>query len=352
MRFRATIFHRRKPAGFTLIELLVVIAIIAILIALLLPAIQQAREAARRTQCKSNLKQIGIALHNYHSQFKKFPPGVIDLGDPSTPAPKFDPKDPSTYKGGSNEAWVNNTSSSQHQLGGAPWSVHILPFIDQAVIYDQLDWSKSFGSYDEEGLGTSLSGVNYDLYQLNVEIYRCPSNFRNGDGEYSIDYGGCMGGGTIANDPVTQDGAAIHGTSSTANRAVFANGMLTVNSNFRFRDCKDGASSTFLVGENARFAVAGTGGAAGWPFIRWSSSIRRDDTTIMPGPLTAAVYPINTEISSSRFNHTFNTFYSEHEGGVHALLVDGSTHFVAESLSVGQFRLMGQRADGNVIDFP
>src|SRR3954463_8669310 len=103
----------RGRFGFTLIELLVVIAIIAILIALLLPAVQQAREAARRTQCKNNLKQIGLALHNYHDVFGCIPPGYIDIGTPNSPT---------VYDGG----WS--------------WASMILPQIDQAPLFNSFDF--------------------------------------------------------------------------------------------------------------------------------------------------------------------------------------------------------------------
>ena len=104
--------HRR---GLTLIELLVVIAIIAILIVLLLPAVQQAREAARRTSCRNNLKQIGLAIHNYHDAHRTFPPGGITIG-----------------------GW-------QDSLNGSTWSVAILPYLDQATLYRRY----SFADFNE-----------------------------------------------------------------------------------------------------------------------------------------------------------------------------------------------------------
>jgi len=108
----------KRKRGFTLIELLVVIAIIAILIALLLPAVQQAREAARRSQCKNNLKQIGLALHNYHDNFRMFPPGDVRR----------------LYGGVS--SWTTS------MIG---WIPRILPFLDQAVIYNQINWELETG---------------------------------------------------------------------------------------------------------------------------------------------------------------------------------------------------------------
>jgi prepilin-type N-terminal cleavage/methylation domain-containing protein len=104
-----------RRRGFTLIELLVVIAIIAVLIALLLPAVQQAREAARRTQCKNNMKQLGLAMHNYHDTFRVFPPGWIAV-DPAT-----------------------NAQSAHEGISGFGWGTMLLPQIDQSPLYNQLN---------------------------------------------------------------------------------------------------------------------------------------------------------------------------------------------------------------------
>src|SRR3954454_25192238 len=114
--------------GFTLIELLVVIAIIAILIALLLPAVQQAREAARRTQCKNNLKQIGLALHNYHDTCNSFPPGWINT-------------------------WASNPPRSNFPGNSWGWNAMILPMMDQGNVYNQINWSVGFaGGLDAAGV--------------------------------------------------------------------------------------------------------------------------------------------------------------------------------------------------------
>ena len=141
---------RHLSRGFTLIELLVVIAIIAILIALLLPAVQQAREAARRTQCRNNLKQIGLALHNYHDTFRLFPPGVIRDGQNNS------------------EAWG--------------WTVFILPFLEQANLYNQLD-------PDTYRLRDLLAGLNPTypaptanaaILQNPLSVFICPSDPNSG----------------------------------------------------------------------------------------------------------------------------------------------------------------------------
>ena len=123
---------RTPRPGFTLIELLVVIAIIAILVALLLPAVQQAREAARRTQCKNNLKQIGIALHSYHDVYKTFPPAYIPDED----------------------------GKPMHS-----WRVLILPFIEQQALYEQYDFNEPWDGPN-----------NSQLANVVISVYQCPSS--------------------------------------------------------------------------------------------------------------------------------------------------------------------------------
>ena len=131
----------RRPRGFTIIELLVVIAIIAILIALLLPAVQQAREAARRTECKNILKQWGLALHNYHDNFNRLPYGAMGFDNSATNP-------------------VNNFG----------FHVLLLPYIDQAPLYNQFNFSIHYNSYT-----TGTTGANLDLKLASTPLHWCPS---------------------------------------------------------------------------------------------------------------------------------------------------------------------------------
>lgn len=144
----------RRRSGFTLIELLVVIAIIAVLIALLLPAVQQAREAARRSQCKNNLKQIGLAMHNYHDTANAFPPGAI--------------------AGYSILAPGNGQGDQERWCAGINWRVSILPYIDQAPLFNKLTFAA--GTWFSGYASKTVNNSNVILVGLTIPGYLCPSS--------------------------------------------------------------------------------------------------------------------------------------------------------------------------------
>lgn len=278
--------------GFTLIELLVVIAIIAILIALLLPAVQQAREAARRSQCKNNLKQMGLAIHNYHDTFRILPPGFnVDLV-------------------------VANTATGN---GGLGWSGSILPGIDQANLYDTIDFNADWGT-----------GANEDACATYLSVYRCPSDttvsHRNHDGidnRVPTSYLACFSG---------------TGTSDSESAVTDANGGFFLNSSIRLRDITDGTSNTIAVGEcvndfdafKDHFYIGSTsiGGWDGAP-REYSEHVASTGT------------PMNTTNEVA--------FGSIHVGGAQFLLFDGSVRFLSENMSQVTYSNLGNRADGKVL---
>ncbi len=216
--------------GFTLIELLVVIAIIAILIALLVPAVQKVREAASRTECANNLKQIGLALHNYHDANKRFPPGY------------------------------NGVASGGLSVPGWAWHVYILPQMEQDNLYNLVNPTVAANSVDGTPAATK---------QIPLKVYRCPSDVGS---ELNSDRGG----------NATANYIGVGGNNGQADNS---NGVLYGNSKTRIADISDGTSNTAMVGERARGSIGGVAYIGGvWignhaDFATGSSVYELDSTT-------------------------------------------------------------------------
>ena len=218
---------RRVWHGFTLVELLVVIAIIGILVALLLPAVQAAREAARRMQCTNNLKQMGIALHNYHDTYKVFPYGSYNL----------------------REAWPSS---------GSNWRVLIMPFIELGTVHEKLNFSSNPAVHFMAGGAAGAAALNGNdvLKNLDVPGYRCPSSTIK---PFDIAPGSNNSGIALNVHYVGNQGAArpVPGLDPNAGTADCGhgwscnNGMLCPNQTFSMGECKDGTSNTFIVEEQS-----------------------------------------------------------------------------------------------------
>lgn len=314
-----SISPRRHRRGFTLIELLVVIAIIAVLIALLLPAVQQAREAARRSQCKNNLKQIGLALHNYADTHQVFPPGNI-----------------STVPNTTSANWCNTTATPSHNFQRAPWTVLILPFLEQSPLYQQFRFEERFTSWSSY-VGTATNNTAWGRPAL--PGYKCPSDPISGSESVTANYRGVQGGQTSP--------TASHCSAGGGGRRFFTNGALYVNSKIGFRDLTDGASQVLLVGEshyNTTHANTSTTAIMGW-----ASSANPDSDGGFSGNLTGADGGINSAaVDPSKndpreyFSYHFGSF---HVGGAHFLLADGSVHFLSQNMDTSVFRSLGIRND-------
>jgi prepilin-type N-terminal cleavage/methylation domain-containing protein len=230
----------RKRLGFTLIELLVVIAIIAVLIALLLPAVQQAREAARRTQCRNNLKQLGLAMHNYHEAHRVFPPGICSTNNSNGPA--LNQPTSCIYV-------AAGTTCNLPTLSNASALTLVLPFMEERALYNAYNMRLACCSMQNS---TSTTGI--------VKSYICPSNER---GETKItaayytaadvgatDYILSAGGVALLTcaSPYALNTMAVTGYPGPFRPAV---GAFNVNSNVSIRSFRDGTSQTFLMGEGA-----------------------------------------------------------------------------------------------------
>jgi prepilin-type N-terminal cleavage/methylation domain-containing protein len=323
--------------GFTLIELLVVIAIIAVLIALLLPAVQQAREAARRTQCKNNLKQMGLALHNYHDTHNAFPPGGV---------------------GNANGNWI----------------VQILPFLEQGTIYNRL-LLVSRGFHPGEG---EPSEANVPvLHNIVLSVLWCPSSDlpvvspfsleRNMQGHWqTTSYVGIAGASASISDWTDISGGNRCIQGSTRGFAC-ANGMLVPNESIRMRDVTDGTTNQLFVAEQSGWIIEGGVRADHRTSSRWGAWLSCNDfgQPGRPGPpawnsgsiqfnTTAVRYPIGfrTYMATSGGNHRSgnNTaIQSAHTGGAFVLRVDGGTQFASESMDANLLRRLCVRNDGQVV---
>jgi prepilin-type N-terminal cleavage/methylation domain-containing protein len=302
--------HRR---AFTLIELLVVIAIIAVLISLLLPAVQQAREAARRTQCKNNLKQIGLALHNYEGSHRVFPPSST-----------------SALRRGVWEWPANGPADPRIRLHS--FASLILPYIDQANMYNQIDYSVS-----------SLAVVNRMVASQKLPFYLCPSYTGR---QVSTDplYVTTVGFSEFAiRNYVAMGARTVLGLSG----AIPAEGVMYPGSRNGFRDVTDGTSNTIVIAEtreeNASVWIDGTSAAV---VARWTDLTRPD---LAGGTVSINYTPY---FPGGIFPQSIGQAYgpsSQHEGGAHHLLGDGSVRFISENLDVMLYDSLVTRAGGEVV---
>ncbi len=302
-----------RRRAFTLIELLVVIAIIAILIALLLPAIQAAREAARRSQCQNNLKQIGIALHNYHDIYKSFPSGYV----------------------------VSDASTGETGFG---WGALILAQLDQVPLQQAIDYSVS-----SDNAANVIAGAS------SLNVFDCPSDANNvetfnanGSTIATADYVGVYGYGNVSMDPEGMMGGAT--------------GMFYRNSAVRMRDATDGSSNTFAVGERKQDLAYSTWYAAIPGYTINAGMTMMPMMTENAGQLVLghvgqpAMSAMGGNPAMPVMHHTANNtthvvnFGSHHTGGTHFLLVDGSVRFVADNIAYDNYRYFGEIQDGQTVE--
>ena len=293
---------RTRPRGFTLIELLVVIAIIAVLVALLLPAVQQAREAARRAQCRNNLKQIGLALHNYHDQHKSLPPGYVS---------QFD-------------AAGNDTGPSWG------WASFLLPQMDQQPVFRQVNF--------KTGIETA---TNASIRQSAMPNLVCPSD-SSLKSVWTTWQRSLTTGANIA--PICDvAGANYVGMFGTSEPGVGGDGLFYRDSSVRFADIRDGTSTTIAVGERS-FAL----GEASWVGAVLNAVLVNDSSDgVGSGPPEPAASIVLGHAGDGfspgyRGSHV-NQFYAYH-GGVHFLFADGHVSLLTPSMNYFTYRALATRA--------
>ena len=256
--------------GFTLVELLVVIAIIGILVALLLPAVQ----AARRISCTNKLKQLGLALHNYHSAFTAFPPAASSRGNQQCPPRGAWPRD-----------------------GGPPWTVLVLPYLEQEARYDGFNLDGTFGgrSWHYPPVFNNAFSEGPKQFTPNP-TFQCPSDLNSRPDEPNTNYVVCSGGG--------QEFEACGAAPCDPIRVFFNNGIFYVNSRHKVGHVEDGTSNTFLAGETRWCPLSSTAlGQVGQVDDAWSwaSTFEGNDSLCWPilPPLRRPLIRLTTRCSTT-----------------------------------------------------
>jgi prepilin-type N-terminal cleavage/methylation domain-containing protein/prepilin-type processing-associated H-X9-DG protein len=299
--------------GFTLVELLVVIAIIGVLVALLLPAVQAAREAARRMQCANHLKQIGLAMQNYHSAHKTFPPAAIRDISSSTP----------------------NFSDPRVSFHG-----RLMPFMEFQSFYDQIQWNAGWES-----------NVHTPLRKQLIPDFVCPSRetadanyfyvnngWQTGPGEFATHYAGVMG----AKDTIPGTQYDIE-TVNVQEGGFATNGLVVRDRGVSAKKVTDGLSKTFIVGEIS-WDIGEFEAWLGGLSPKWRNSMTTKNVK----------YPLN----SYRFDPTLNfkeindtSFGSQHSGGgAHFAYADGSVHLINDLVDLNVLKANASRANNEILN--
>jgi prepilin-type N-terminal cleavage/methylation domain-containing protein/prepilin-type processing-associated H-X9-DG protein len=318
--------RKTEPSyGFTLVELLVVITIIGILIALLLPAVQAAREAARRIQCTNNVKQVALAFHMYQDANAIFPPGYGIM------------KDPYGSGGFSGLEWT--------------WADRLFVYLEQPGAADAIDWTVNAGGYLQK---------TWPALSAKITALLCPSDPTNaqnvamssGPGFGRTCYGGNFGLGCLECNIVGK--SATRPSLDATQRVV---GVLTFNSGNRFADVSDGTSNTALLGE----LILGTKGSyrgmhsydeSAVVMFNYTPNSSMPDLEMSCTPAVALEQPPNAPCTSAPKNKPLQTVRSCHPGGANVGFCDGSVHFANDGTDLFVWQSIGTPAGGEAVSLP
>lgn len=318
-----TLPSRRGRAAFSLVELLVVIAIVGVLVALLLPAVQSAREAARRTSCSNNLRQLAVGLLAYESSQGRLPAATL-VATVSNGETCTDCWNPWTEAGQDSTAY-----DASHKQGGTSWVLEILPHIDETAVANQWNWL------------TNVRG-NTMTAQTDVAGFYCPSRrsgVRSADDRSmlldpswvggGIDYGGCYGRLDGFDDTATSPG--FHAFKPRGANPKVVGGPFRANLGVPLSAIRDGQTNQILLGELQRLPASTAGAAAS------------QDGWAIGGAAT-----LFTTVSAAINDGHFESAGSEHPGGATIALADGSVRFLSDSINATVYPLLGSMADGQI----
>jgi prepilin-type N-terminal cleavage/methylation domain-containing protein len=319
----------RPRRGFTLIELLVVIAIIAVLIGLLLPAVQQAREAARRSQCKNNLKQLGLAMHNYADVFLGLPPGGIQQ----------------TTNANGVGTLVNDRDS---------WGYfhRILPYLDQAPLYSTIDMNRRYNG---------AANNNWGLRAAHFSVALCPSDNKTATEMTNTTWACTMHNYPVNFGTTTYDGRTLvrSGVTITGSKGLFE-----FDRSVTFGDCTDGMSNTLMVGEVITPEAYNTWGAmgrivaimgSGFTALNSPNSVADDELLQCHTNLGSGLGPRCTQnppegaITAHQYQRHVVTLRSWHTGGSHCALGDGTVRFISDNIDTNLLRALAGKSDGKTV---
>jgi prepilin-type N-terminal cleavage/methylation domain-containing protein len=317
----------RRQRGFTLVELLVVIAIIGVLVALLLPAVQAAREAARRSSCTNNMKQIVLALHNYHDTHQQFVPGGIEFGWCTTPV-----------------------APTVHNLNGL---LLLLPYVEQMPLYSKYNMKASAANITAGNAGNSSNSMlagdviasgNAEVVSQRLKVFSCPSD--NGDPWLAVGgfYGIASSGTTLKGAKTNYDFSAIQSYACNywQNNTGITRRLFGENSTSGFKDMTDGSSNVVAVAETTYNVYNGR--CAAWGYRGW----------VMTGADVGSSRGIN--------NWTYSTVVpkvgrlgswgeagSLHPGGCMVGMADGAVIFMPQTTDLTTRQRLAQISDGEVV---